>query len=144
MGREISKLDQSARATISGEELPIFKVPLIGRFAGNAGSQASEGTAFYANMRRLNALETEVKGLRGDGKIVEAQAMLAACPDAYLIGVANTVERQVQRLRKEKRELIERDASRPEIKAVEVRITEAMARLNRAAERLKAEQGVKN
>jgi hypothetical protein len=140
VGRELSKVEQTLKAGYQGETLPLYKVPLFGRFGGNAASQASESTAFYNNSRRLNVLETEVKGLRGDGRALEAQAMLAARPDAYLIGVANTVERQVQRLRKEKRALIEAGAQREQVRAVEDRITEAMSRLNRAAERIKATQ----
>ena len=140
VGREISKLDQSARAMISGEELPTFKVPLVGRFVGDAASQASEGTAFYANVARLNELETEVKGLRGDGRLAEAQQLLAGRPDAYLIAMANAAERQIQRLRREKRALVEEGAPRERVREVEQRITEAMARLNRAVERAEGQR----
>lgn len=144
VGREISKIDQSGRALWSGEELPTFKMPLVGRFIGNADSQASEGTAFYANSARLNELETEAKGMRGDGRTAEAQQLLAGRPDAYLIAVANTAERQIQRLRREKRALMEDGAPREQVKAVEKRITEAMARLNRAVERNKEAQAMAN
>lgn len=138
VGRELSKVEQSALATMRGEELPTYKIPLVGRFVGNASGQASEGSAFYANSARLNELETEVKGLRADGKNAEAQKLLASRPDAYLITVANTAERQIQRLRKEKRKLIEDKASREQVRAVEEQITAAMARLNRAVEKAEA------
>ncbi len=140
VGRELAKLDQSGRALVSGEELPTFKMPLVGRFIGDAASQASEGTAFYANVAKLNELETEVKGLRGDGRLAEAQQLLAGRPDAYLIAMANAAERQIQRLRREKRALVEKGAPRERVREVEQRITEAMARLNRAVERAEAQR----
>lgn len=144
VGRELSKVEQTSLALARGEDLPTYKIPLAGRFVGNAASQSSEGTAFYANTRKLNELETEVKGLRGDGKVAEAQALLSSRPDAYLIGVANAAERQVQRLRKEKRDLLEKGATRAQIREVELRVTEAMSRLNRAAERLESAERVAN
>lgn len=137
VGRELSKLEQTSLGLIRGETVPAFKVPLLGRFVGDAASQASEGTAFYANVAKFNELETEIKGLQGDGRVAEAQQLRAGRPDAYLIAVANAAERQVQRLRREKRALIEDGAPRERVKEVEARITQAMARLNRAAEAVK-------
>lgn len=136
VGREISKLDQTVTSLVSGEELPPYKVPLVGRFYGNAKSQASEGTAFYANAADLNKLETEIKGLEKDGKTAEAAAMRRSS-DAYLITMANQAERQIQKLRSEKRELVKQGAPRERIAAVETQITGVMARLNRAAEALR-------
>ncbi|MDP3326332.1 MAG: LPD38 domain-containing protein, partial [Hydrogenophaga sp.] len=137
VGRELSKVEQTGLGVVRGENVPIFKMPLVGRFIGDAGSQSSEGTAFYSNVAKLNELETEIKGLQGDGRAAEAQQLRAGRPDAYLIAVANTAERQVQRLRREKRALIEAGAPRERVKAIEESITQAMARLNRAAEKVK-------
>lgn len=140
VGREASKIDQTIRSTISGEEMPIYKVPLVGRFVGNAGGQAGEGAQFYSNVNKLNELETEFKGLIGDGKVAEAQKLMSGRPDAYLVAMANAAERQVQRLRKEKRKLVEAGADRERVRAVEVQITDAMARLNRAVEKAESAQ----
>jgi hypothetical protein len=132
VGRELSKVEQTAKAMVTGEELPTFKMPLVGRFFGNADSQASQASAFYDNVNKLNELETEVKGMQKDGKAAEAALILRGRPDAYLIARANVAERQVQRLRREKRELIKKGAERSAIKAKEAQITETMKRLNAA------------
>jgi len=137
VGRELAKLEQSALATVRGEELPTHKVPLFGRFYGNTESQASQGNAFYANLNRLNEIETEVKGLRKDGKGAEAMALMQASPEARLVNTANVIERQVQRLKREKHEMVAKGAPREAVKAKEAQITEAMTRLNRAVERAK-------
>lgn len=140
VGRELSKVEQTVLATARGEDLPTYKVPLVGRFVGDAKSQASEGAAFYANTERLNKLETEIKGLEKDGKRAEAAELRRNSSEAYLITVANQAERQIQRLRSEKRELVKAGAPREQVKAVEERITAVMARLNRAAEALREKQ----
>ena len=140
VGRELSKVEQSTLAVARGEALPTYKVPLVGRFVGDAKSQASEGTAFYANTERLNELETEIKGLQKDGKFAEAAELRRSRSDSYLITMANQAERQIQRLRQQKRELIKAGAEREKIAAIEDQVTNAMARLNRAAESLREKQ----
>lgn len=55
-----------------------------------------------------------------------------------MIAMANRAERDVQKLRRDKRELIAKDASREEVRAKEDQITAVMMRLNEAAERRKA------
>lgn len=140
VGRELSKIEQSTLATARGEALPTYKIPLVGRFVGDTKSQASEGAAFYANTERLNRLETEIKGLEKDGKRAEAAELRRSSSEAYLITVANQAERQIQRLRSEKRELVKAGAPREQVVAIEERITGVMARLNRAADALREKQ----
>jgi len=137
VGREYSKTEQAIKSIIRGEDLPTYKIPLVGRFVGNSKGQASEGSAFYANVDRLNELETEVKGLRADGKDGEARKLLSSRPDSYLITQANYAERQAQKLRRQKSEMVKAGAPREQVKAIEAQITEVMARLNRSAEALR-------
>ncbi|MEN6584710.1 MAG: hypothetical protein ABFE02_01485, partial [Sulfuricella sp.] len=137
--REAAKVQQTISTAMSGETLPTHKIPLVGRFVGNAASQASQGTAFYANLDRLNALETEIKGLRKDGRFDEAAKLVRENPQATMIAMANRAERDVQKLRRDKRELIAKDASREEVRAKEDQITDVMTRLNEAVERRKAQ-----
>ena len=137
VGRELSKLEQTGLGTVRGEDVPLYKIPLAGRFVGDAASQASESTNFYANAAHLNEIETEIKGLRKEGKFAEAEKFRSKAPDSYLITVANHAELAVQRLRKEKSALLTAGADREKVKAIEVRITERMASLNRAVEAIK-------
>lgn len=136
VGREYSKVEQSLKASVRGEALPTYKIPLVGRFIGNAEGQASEGSAFYANVDKLNEIETEAKGLKEAGKSQEARALLASKPEAYLIAQANTAESQARKLRKSKSELIKAGAPREQVIAIEAKITAVMARLNRSMEQM--------
>ena len=56
----------------------------------------------------------------------------------HLVTMANHAERQVQKLRRQKSELLKAGAPRDQVAALEQRITERMAALNRAVERLAA------
>jgi hypothetical protein len=139
VGRELSKVEQTGLALVRGEELPTHKMPLVGRFYGDAHQQSSEGNSFYANADELNRIETEVKGLRKDGKMAEAQAVLREHPESYLIAMANSAERDLQKLRAQKRDLVSKGAQREQVRAVEERITTVMARLNRAVEKARGQ-----
>lgn len=137
VGREYSKTEQTLKSIIRGESLPTYKIPLVGRFVGNAKGQASEGSAFYANVDRLNEIETEAKGLKSDGRDAEARKLIAENPESYLMTAANYAERQVQKLRRQKSELVKAGAPREQVKSVEEQITQVMARFNRASEELR-------
>ena len=126
----MAKVEQTAGSLTKGEELPTYKVPLVGRFYGNAGSQASEGTAFYASVNKLNEIETKAKAMRKDGKFNEAAEYLRSQPDAPLILRANAAERQIQKLKRDKRDLIEKGADREQVRAKEEQITAVMANMN--------------
>lgn len=138
VGRELSKLEQTTVNAVTGEEIPPNKIPLLGRFYGNTKSQANQAGTFYGNVNKLNELETEIKGMVKDGKGAEAAELRASKPEAYLIAQANVAERQVQRLRREKRELVANGATQAEVRAKEEQITRVMTRLNTAMEELQA------
>lgn len=134
VGRELNKAEQSVRATISGEDLPPHKIPLIGRFYGNADSASGQANRFYENVNRLNEHEAQLKGLRKDGMDAEAEAYELAHPEADEIRYANRVEARVRKLRREKSELIKEGAPRKAIIELEREITEAMKELNETIE----------
>jgi GGDEF domain-containing protein len=129
VGREIMKLEQSVTSTVSGEELPMHKIPFFGRFIGDTTGQSAEGGKFYAAIKRLNEHEAEIKGLRSEGKAQEALEYLRDNPEARLVTLANRAERDVQKLRKQKREAVEKDQTE-RVKTLEKLITMRMKTLN--------------
>lgn len=133
VGRELSKAQQSASALVSGEDLPIHKIPLLGRFYGDADTQSSQSSKFYATINRLNEHESEIKGLRKDRKTAELAEYMRENPEARMFETANKVEIEVQKMRRMKREMIALDAPPERIKALEERITLTMTRFNERA-----------
>jgi hypothetical protein len=128
VGREVMKVEQTLRSQVTGEDLPIYKVPLIGRFVGDTQGLAAERNRFYNNIIQLNKHEREIKGRRENRENV--QEYLMDNPDARLFSYANQVERNLQALRKRRDALLERDAPKEQVKAVENQIAVQMKRFN--------------
>ena len=135
LGREAMKVEQTITSAITGEELPTYKIPLIGRFYGSAQGQGPQANAYYTNLRAINMHEAEIKGRRSAGERVDAY--IRAHPETNLIKYADRIEREVMNLRKRRRELIQKGAQRSQIREVEARITATMRRLNEAVRRLR-------
>jgi hypothetical protein len=128
VGREAMKLATTVEKTATGEELPPYKIPLYGRFVGETKSSAAESNRFYKNMERLNRLDLEIKGRRKDREPIGD--FMKENPEARLLPMANKTYKDVQALRKRRKELLERDAPKESIQAVEKQITRRMQVLN--------------
>lgn len=140
VGREAVKLEQSIMATATGEDLPPHKIPLVGRFYGDAEAQSSQAATFYSNINRINEYEAEIKGRRKEGRGSEVSAFIAENPEARLVLRANHAERLIQKLRREKHDLVEKGATRGRIKLIETRMKTEMEKFNRAVEASKQRQ----
>lgn len=138
VGRELLKAEQTVTSTATGEELPPYKVPLLGRFYGDTKSSAAESGRFYENITRLNEHENEIKGRRDNRENVTEYRR--ENPEARLVPFANQIERDVQKLRQRKRDLLERGASKESIKIVETQITNKMKRLNDRVRQLREQE----
>ena len=128
IGREISKAATTVEKTITGEELPSYKIPLAGRFYGETKSSAAESSRFYKNMEKLNKHENEIKGRRESKQPVAEY--LKDNPEARLAPQARKIYNDVRELRKRREALIERDAPKESVQAVEKQITRRMQVLN--------------
>ena len=135
VGREVLKAEQTARSVVTGEELPMYKIPLAGRFVGDTTGQAAVGNKFYINLTELNGHQREIEGRRKAGQ--EVQSYLMENPEARLYKTADRIQRNVSKLRKRRSEMIEKDASKEQIKAIENQITLQMKRLNDEVARFK-------
>jgi hypothetical protein len=138
VGREALKLEQTVTSTVTGEDLPPHKIPLVGRFYGDTKGQSAVASKFYDNIKKLNEHEAEVKGRRKDKG--DVTGYLRDHPEAMLTGVANQVERDVADLRKRKRELLEKNANKERIKMVEQQIANRMKFLNDRVEKAEKRQ----
>lgn len=132
VGREVMKAGTTVDSLVSGEDLPPYKIPLVGRFYGNASGQASQGAAFYQNVRELNEHEAEIKGRRENGE--DVASYIKAYPEARLAKQGDLAMRQVNALRKRQRQLKEGGASRDTIKKIDERITVIMTKFNERIE----------
>lgn len=138
VGREALKAEQTVTSTVTGEDLPPHKVPILGRFYGDTKGNSGVSAKFYDNLKDLNAHESEIKGRRADGG--DVISYVRENPEATLVQLANRVERDVQALRKRKRELLERDAGKEVIQQIEAQISNKMKLLNGRVSALREKQ----
>ena len=128
VGREVLKAVQTVQTLATGEELPMHKVPLLGRFFGTANGSASQSGPFYAKVNEAKRIDRRIDGLREDGQRQEAQTLERS--NQLLLAKARIADRQVTRLRREKRQLLDKGAPREQVREVERKMADAMRRFN--------------
>lgn len=132
VGREIIKAGTTVDALISGEDLPSYKIPLLGRFYGDAASQSSQGAKFYKNITELNKIENELKGRAKNHE--DVNSFKENNPEYRAIVTARISLEQVQNLRKRQRAMVEKGEDKEKIKDIDEKITMIMTRLNTKVE----------
>jgi hypothetical protein len=128
--RELSKGQQAVSAAITGEDLPTYKIPLLGRFYGDGENSAAVAGAFYRNLKEQNEHEATIKGMLKSGR--DPSDYIQKNPSANLFDAASQYERAVSKMTKVKREMVKQDRPRAEVKEVEERIAELMRNFNQA------------
>ena len=128
LGREIMKTGQTIKAAGTGEDLPAYRVPLLGRFYGETESNAAESQRFYNNITRMADHENEIKGRIKNKESVASY--YKDNPEARLYQQANTIENQINALNKQKKEFIEKGLPKDRIKRIENQKASIMKRFN--------------
>ena len=130
-GREVMKVEQAIKSTVTGEELPSYRVPLAGRFVGDTESKAADAQRFYDNVTRMAEHENEIKGRRKPGYSGPSIAeYMSENPEARLWQQANTAENQISQINKQKKEWQARGFAPEKIKTLEDKKQVIMKRLN--------------
>ncbi len=132
LGRELLKANQVITTPFTGDELPAYKIPLIGRVYGNTSGPAAQSEQFYANVRELNEVHNEMKGLakRGGDSL---EAYRKSEPLTGLAGYADDYQRRVSGLRKMRADVVEHaePGYQKRVKEIDAQIGETMGRLNK-------------
>ncbi len=130
LGRELLKVNQTLSSTVTGDELPPYKIPLVGRVYGNTRGPAGQSGRYYENVRLLNEIENEYKGrLRNREDVTELRENE---PLVGLIGLGNATENQVRKLNTLRRQITERkeEGYQERAREIDARVSELMTRLN--------------
>lgn len=130
VGREVSKMSQTLRSASTGEDLPIYKVPLVGRFVGDTEGQSGQSQKFYNAIRYINMHEAEYKGLMKEGRRDDARAYMEENPATRLMLAGSHAENTVRKLRAMKRDLVEGDNDSDKVREIDDRISQVMRSFN--------------
>jgi hypothetical protein len=134
VGREVMKATGAIKALATGEELPSYKVPLVGKIYGNTESPANISSKFYENVIMLSQHENEIKGRAKNRE--NPAAYIRENPVARLYDRANSLENEISKLNKTKKEMIERGVSKERIKKIDERKTMLMRKFNEKVKEL--------
>jgi GNAT superfamily N-acetyltransferase len=130
VGRESLKAWQFGATAATGENMPMYKVPIAGRFVGETTGQASETSKFYNNLKRIGehkAALDEMQKARDLSAMIEYRK---ENPDAALVKQADKASTDISELKRRKRELLEKGSSPEQIKLMEAVITTRVKRYN--------------
>ena len=108
VGREITKAIDTGKALLTGEDLPSYKVPIVGKLYGETSSPSAVQDKFYKNVVIMSEHEDTIKGMAKRHE--DSREYRADNPEAKLWQQANTIENQVSALNKQRKLLIERGA----------------------------------
>lgn len=127
VGREVSKALTVADSFINQEDLPMYKVPLVGRLAGTASGPSANRDKFYDNIRMLNEHEAEIRYRKDNRQPVSGY--LKENPEARLVKEANSLEYSIRELTKQKKAATA-NGQRERAKLLAERIDAKIARFN--------------
>ena len=128
VGRETAKLQQTAAALATGDEVPAYKIPLGSRFFGSTTGGPYEATKYYNNLKMMNQHEDEIKDLKKHREPI--MEYMADNPKAKLWTLSNKTESTINKLKKRKQDMIARGAKGESIKTIDALIATHMKRFN--------------
>ena len=131
VGRESMKLIEAASAKAKGEELPSYRVPLVGKAYGETTTPSAIADKFYKNVTMMAEHENALKMMRKNQ--VSTSKYLKENPEASFYNQANQLENQVSKLNQTKKKLQEMQstpAREAQIKRLDEQKTRIMLNFN--------------
>lgn len=135
VAREMLKGADVAGTLAKGDTPPLYRVPLLGRFVGSTTGDVNVSAKFYRNLQAINIADNEAKGRVARGESIDA--FLKKHPEALLKHTADTIKRDMDKARKQKREKLANGASASEVRPYTERITQLQTLLNQHVENAK-------
>jgi len=128
VGREFIKTTEYVRSKFTGEEVPSYRVPIVGKLYGETESPAAISAKFYDNVTRMAEHENEIKSLiKNKEKTADYKT---ENPEWRFYNRANYLENQITQINQQKKLLRERDAPEERIKKLDERKTALMKKFN--------------
>ena len=133
VGKLAIQAAEYAKAKIIGEEVQPYQVPIGGKLYGNINTPAAIAGKFYDSIKEMANHERIIKELKGKG----VEAYYKENPEARLWRRGNYVENEVVKLKKEKKDLIARNAPEAQIKRKDEAIKQKMEGFNKEVNRVR-------
>jgi hypothetical protein len=126
--RETSGILTYVSNEIQDKATPDYKVPIVGKIVGDLNSPPAISQRFYSNVIKMAEHEKAIKG-RIDRR-ESVTAYMRENPEASLWRRANTLENEISKLNRRRRELVEKEAPVERIKQIDDQKTRMMKQFN--------------
>jgi len=122
-GREIVKTFETATGLTSGEELPLYKVPVLGRILGKTSGNEAERSGYYDNIKTMFEHKEELETLTPK----ERAEYLRENPEARYVTALHKIELGIDKLKRQRKVLLAKSSS---TKALDDAIVKQMVKYN--------------
>ena len=120
VGREVIKGVGSIKAAAEGEEVPAYKIPVVGKLYGETKTPAAISAKFYDNVSQMAEYEHEIKKRIQNREPIEEYKK--SNPESKLWQQANNVENRISKLNKEKKIYLEKNDKKNAQRIEEMRV----------------------
>jgi hypothetical protein len=128
VGREVLKVEKAIGATVKGEELATFNIPIVGRMVGDIKQKTVETSRFYDNIKSMNEHQQEIDGRLKQGEDIDSY--LDKYPEAAMYKYADRVYNKITKLKQKRKKLKESGGDDADLKAYDDAILEIMTTFN--------------
>ena len=129
VAREVIKGAEAIKAQFTEEDIPTYRIPVVGKLYGETQSPAAVSSKFYDNVSKMAKYENEIKR-RQENKL-PIDEFLENNPEAILWKRANRVENEVSKLNKTRKEYL-KDNDMENVKRIDEIKNEKMKLFNDA------------
>jgi hypothetical protein len=126
--REASGILTYVSNEIQDKETPDYKVPIVGKIVGDLNSPPAISQRFYSNVIKMAEHEASIKGrIKRRESVTE---YMRENPEASMWRRANTLENEISKLNRRRRELVEKQEPVERIKQIDDQKTRMMKQFN--------------
>ena len=126
--REVIKGAETVKSWFTSESQPSYRIPLVGRFYGDAKSAAAIQDKFYNNVTLMNKYANEVKNIEAAGQ--DPTKFYKQYPAAILADEVNSYYNDVNKMNQDKKEMLQAKVPIKDIRALEAAKTQTMKQFN--------------
>ena len=137
VGREITKVIDLGKSAVTGEPIPSYRVPILGKLYGETQSDIAIQDKFYKNVTAMSEYESMLKRMRENK--VNPKELFDDHPEAKLWSAANTLENEVNALNKQKKLLQKRNAPKERIDMIDQQKVRLMKNFNERVTKAEAQ-----
>ena len=129
VSREVMKAGEAAKSLTTGEQQPLYRMPIVGKLVGDTESQQSIANRYYQNANKMQGYKAEYEGRSKNPGTGNPNDVFKENPEARLFRTADNVHNIIKRL-DETKKMYQKTNNVEGIKKIEDQKTRVMKQFN--------------